>query len=88
MSSVMNSHHAIHPSPGSTNTTFNSGKRSNTPPMIHMPSASPVVSAAIGTITALPGVGSRATRSSSMVLSPMWQQIGSPVSWINENSGS
>ena len=43
---------------------------------------------AIGTMMALPGVGSRRTRSSSPVLRPMWQQIGNPVSWMHARSGS
>src|ERR1043165_1882121 len=78
MSSTRLSHHAIHPTPGSTNTSLRSGKRSSTPPRIHMPSASPVLSIAIGTMMALPGVGSRETRSSRPVVNPMWQQIGRP----------
>ena len=84
----MYGHHGTQPRPGSTNTTLRRGKRSNTPPMIHIPSASAADSATIGTKMPFCGVGSRRARSSSCVFMPMWQQIGSPVSWIAANSGS
>ena len=62
--------------------------RSSTPVSIHMPRDSPADSAAIGTITPIIGVGSRATRSSRFVLRPMWQHIGRPVSEMSDQSGS
>lgn len=56
--------------------------------MIHMPNASAVMSGVSGTLTPLFGVGSRRVRSSRLVFRPMWQQMGRPVSSINENSGA
>ena len=41
----------------------------------------------MGTMTPFWGVGSRRVRSSRLVLSPMWQQIGRSTSWIVAHSG-
>ncbi len=56
--------------------------------MIHMPNASAVIRGVTGTMMPLFGVGSRCASSLSVVLSPMWQQIGSPISSMSEKRGS